>query len=84
MRGRVYAGCVRGSVACRCETRPLLVGVGLKFESAGMQMIGWMCGISMKNRRTCEELGGLVGVEPPTTVIRSGRLRWYGYVVRTG
>ena len=24
----------------------------------------------------------LVGVEPITTVIRSGRLRWYGYVVR--
>ena len=29
------------------ETRPLLVDVGLKFERAEMQMIGWVCGISM-------------------------------------
>ena len=26
----------------------------------------------------------LVGVEPITTVIRSGRLRWYGHVMRKG
>ena len=26
----------------------------------------------------------LVGVEPIITVIRSGRLRWYGHVMRTG
>ena len=63
------------------ETRPLLVDVGLKFERAEMQMIRWMCGISMKDRRTNEELRSLVGVE--TTVIRSGRLRWYGHVMRT-
>ena len=35
-------------------------------------MIRWMCGISMKDRRTNEELRVLVGVEPITTVIRSG------------
>ena len=32
------------------ETRPLLVDVGLKFERAEMQMIRWMCGISLKDR----------------------------------
>ena len=29
------------------NTRPLLVNVGLKLERAEMQMIKWMCGISM-------------------------------------
>ena len=62
-------------MTCGSETRPLLVDVGLKFERAEMQMIRWMCGISMKDRR-------LVGVEPITTVIRSGRLRWYEHVMR--
>ena len=38
------------------ETRPLLVDVGLKFGRAEMQMIRWMCGISLKDRRTNEEL----------------------------
>ena len=28
------------------------------------------------------KLRRLVGVEPITTVIRSGRLRWYGHVMR--
>ena len=38
-----------------------------------LQMIRWMCGISVKDRSTSEELRSLVGVEPITTVIRSGR-----------
>ena len=63
---------------------PLLVDVGLKFERAEMQMIRWMSGISLKDRRTNEELRRLVGVEPITTFIRSGRLRWYGHVMRKG
>ena len=54
------------------ETRPLLADVGMKFERANMQMIRWMCGISLKVRRTNEELRRLVGVEPITTFIRGG------------
>ena len=36
----------------------------------------------MKDRRTSAELRKLIGVEPITTVIRSGRMRWYGHVIR--
>ena len=64
------------------ETGPLLVDVGLKFERAEMRMVRWMCGVSMKDGRTGEELKRLVGIEPITTVIRSGKLRWYGHVMR--
>ena len=64
------------------ETRPLLVDAGLKFERAEMQMIRRMCGVSMKDRRVNEELRRMVGVEPIRTFIRSGRLRWYGHVMR--
>ena len=49
-----------------------------------MQMIRWMCDISMKYRRTNEELRRMVGLQPIITVIRSGRLRWYGHVMRKG
>ena len=45
-------------------------------------MIRWMCGVSMKDRRTSKELRELVGVEPITTVIESGRLRSYEHVMR--
>ena len=45
-------------------------------------LIRWLCGVSMKDRKTSEELRELVGVEPITTVIKSGRLRWYEHVMR--
>ena len=64
------------------ETRPLLADVGLRFKRAEMQMIRWMCGVFMKDQRTNEELSRLVGVDPITTVIRSGRLRWYGHAMK--
>ena len=35
----------------------------------------------MKYKKTSVELRNLVGVEPITTVIRCGRLRWYVVVV---
>ena len=66
------------------ETRPLLVDVGLKFEIAEMHMIRWMCGISLKDSRTNEELRRLIGIEHITTFIRGGRLRWYGHLMREG
>ena len=84
MKGRVDASCVRSSMTYGSETRSLLVDVGLKFKRAEMQMIRWMCGISLKDRTTNEELIRLVGVEPITTFMRGGRLRWYGHVMRKG
>ena len=74
--GMVDARCVRSSMIYGSETRPLLADVGLKFERAEMQIIRWMCDVSMKDRRTSEELIMVVGV-----VIRSGRL--YSSTVRT-
>ena len=45
-------------------------------------MIRWLCSVSMKDRKISEEWRELVGVEPFTTVIKSGRLRWYEHVMR--
>ena len=56
MKAQVYACCLRSSMTYGSETRPFLVDVGLKFERADMQMIRWMCGVSMKDRRTSKEL----------------------------
>ena len=54
------------------ETRPLLVDVGLKFERADMQMSIWMCGISMKDRRTNEELSTYITANIPNTPMQHG------------
>ena len=55
MKAQVYACCLRSSMTYGSETRPFL-DVGLKFERADMQMIRWMSGVSMKDRRTSKEL----------------------------
>ena len=83
MKGQLYTNYVRSSMTYGSETRLFLVDDGLKIERAEMQMIRiiLLCGISMKDR-TNEELRRLVGVEHITTIIRSGRLRWYGHVMR--
>ena len=52
MKAQVYASCLRSSITYGSETMPLLVDVGLQFERADMQMIRWMCSVSMKDRRT--------------------------------
>ena len=75
MNGRLYASCVRSIIIYGSETMPLPANAGLKFERVEIHMMRWMCCVSMKDDgKTNEELIKLVGVEPITTVIRSGRL----------
>ena len=64
MKGQVNASCVRSSMTYGNENRLLLVDVGLKFERAEMQMIRWMCAVSMKHRKTNEELESLLELSP--------------------
>ena len=45
-------------------------------------LVRTICGFYSNDRRTSEELRRLVGIEPITTVIKSGRLRWYRHVMR--
>ena len=56
IKAQVYACCLRISMTYGSETRPFLVDIGLKFESADMQMIRWVCSVSMKDRRASKEL----------------------------
>ena len=50
MKCRVYGNCVSSSMIYGSETRPLLAGVGLKFERVEMQMIRWVCGVFMNDK----------------------------------
>ena len=50
IKSRQYASWVRSSMTYGSETRPFVVDVDLKFERAKMQMIRWMCGVSMKGQ----------------------------------
>ena len=45
-------------------------------------MVGWMCGVGLKNRISSEELNARFGVEAVSEIVRRGRLRWYGHIER--
>ena len=45
-------------------------------------MVRWMSGVTMKDRKTSEELRQGLGIESVDRVVSRGRLRWYGHVER--
>src|SRR5437867_9559122 len=45
-------------------------------------MVRWMSGVTLKDRRSSEELRIGVGIEGVEEVVRYGRLRWFGHVER--
>src|SRR5664279_1236049 len=47
-------------------------------------MIRWMCGVTMKDRNSNEELRERLGIVSVSDTVRQGRLRWFGHVERKG
>ena len=47
-------------------------------------MIRWICGVSLKDERSSEELLKLLGIECIKQTMRNDRLRWLGHVERKG
>ena len=47
-----------------------------------MRMVRRMCGVSLRDRKTNEELRARMGIEEIRTVLRKDRLIWFGRVER--
>src|SRR5664279_5384871 len=53
-----------------------------RLERAERMMIRWMCGVTLKDRNSSEELRERLGIVSVSDKVRQGRLRWFGYVER--
>jgi len=51
---------------------------------AGMGVVGWVCGIGLKNGLPSRELRERLGVNDMALVLQRCRLRWCGRVLRGG
>ena len=51
-----------------------------RLERTERMMVRWMCGVSLKNRTSSDDLNRRLGVEGVTDVVRRGRLRWFGHL----
>jgi len=82
LKGKIYASCVRSCLVYGSETWPMKVEHEAKLERTEMRMIRWMCGVSLRERKTNVELRERIGVEPIAVVVRRNRLRWFGHIQR--
>ena len=65
------------------ETWPMRVEDMRRLERAVKMMIRWMCGVTLRNRKSSEEIRNRLGIVSVSDLVRQGRLRWFGQVERT-
>jgi len=82
LKGRVYSTCVRSAMVYGSETWPMTAEQERRFERAEMRMVRWMCGVSLRDNLRSDELRRRLGIEAIGQVLRRGRLRWLGHVLR--
>ena len=64
------------------ETWPMKVEDKQRLERAERMMLRHMCGVTLKDRKSCEELRQRLGIDSVSDVLRRNRLRWFGHVDR--
>jgi len=82
IKGRVYEACVRSAMLYGSETWAMKAEQERRFERTEMRMVRWMCGVSLREKKTSAELRARMGLEPVGEVVRGNRLRWLGHVLR--
>ena len=53
-----------------------------RISRTDMQMIRWMCHVSLSDRKSSEKLRNRLCIPNIVDVMRQNRLRWYGHVER--
>ena len=82
LKGRVYAACVRSTMLYGSETWAANTEQVARLSRAEMKMVGCMCGVSLKERKTNTELRKSLGIKDIDEVMRQNKLRWMGHVLR--
>jgi hypothetical protein len=82
LKGKIYKACVQSVLIYGSETWATKVEDMQKLERTERQMMRWMCGVSLKDRKSSEELMEWLGIDSVSNVVTRGRLRWFGHVER--
>ena len=78
LKGKVYGACVRSSMIYGSETSAVNAEQEAKLERAEMKMVRWMCGVSLREKKTNAELRESMGIEMISDVMRRSRLSGWG------
>ena len=78
----IYQTVIRPTLLYGCETWPMPVKDEKRMATTEMRMVRWAMGVSLLEHRRNEELLEEANVEPIATVMRRGRLEWFGHIKR--
>jgi len=82
VKGKLYSACVQCVMTYGSETWAMKVEDMQRLERTEKMMIRWMCGVTLKDRKSSVELINKLGIESVCDRVRQGRLRWFGHVER--
>jgi len=82
VKGKIYRACVQRVLVYGSETWAMKVDDMQRLQRTENNMVRWMSGVTMKDRKTRKELRQGLGIESVDRVVSRGRLRWYGHVER--
>ena len=83
MKGKLYSACVQCVMTYDSETWPMRVEDMRRLERAEKIMIRWICGVTLRNRKSSEEIRNRLDIVSVSDLVRQGRLRWFGHVEHT-
>ena len=82
MKRWVFEVCIRSVVFYGSETWAVKEEDLTRLERNDMRMVRWMCGVTLKDRKSSEELRDRLGLANIRDCLQSRRLRWFGHVER--
>ena len=82
IKGKVYIACVQTVMVYDSETWTMKTVDMKRLARAEWMMVRWMCGVSLRDRKSSVELIERFGIEGVAEVVRRGRLRWFGHLER--
>jgi len=82
VKGKIYRACVQSVMLYGSETWAMKVEDMTRLERTERMMVRWMCGVSLRDGKSSEELRKRLGIEGVADMVTRGRLRWFGHVER--
>ena len=77
-KGRLYTACVRSVMLYGSETWPLKEDDVNRISRMDKMMVRWMCNVTLRDRKSSEELRDRLGIIDIVDMLRKNRLRWMG------
>src|SRR6184192_4361339 len=82
VKGKIYKACVQSVLVYGSETWAMKKVDLQRLLRTENSMVRWMSGVTLKDRRMCEELKQGLGIESVDRVVSRGQLRWYEHLKR--